>query len=30
MLLAKNYQNRLMFQGVIQKMKVARFYWDTV
>jgi len=36
MLRAKNYQNRLMFFGVIQKIKVARivaenlqfFYWQ--
>jgi len=30
MLSAKNYQNRLIFYGDIQKIKVARFYWDTV
>jgi len=28
--LTKNYQNRLKFHGVIQKIKVARFYWNTV
>jgi len=30
MLHAKNYQNWPMFQEVIQKMKVALFFWDTI
>ena len=30
MLCAKKYQNRLMLHGVIRKVKVACFYWDTV
>jgi len=28
--LAKNYQNRPMFHGVIQKIKVARFFIETL
>jgi len=30
MLCAKNYQNPPMFHGVIQKIKMTRFYPDTV
>jgi len=30
MLHAKNYQNRLMFHGVIRKIKVAPVFWDTM
>jgi len=30
MLRAKNYLNRPMFHGVIQKITLAQFFWDTV